>query len=530
MASEALIIPDLPPAPPKMLRATSFIKTIINSPAFESRYVFADPQPNSYGAKQIQMVNNPEFADVEFIFPDNTVVYGHKCIIAPASPVLAAAFNDPFTEAKLGASPSQSEDQGRNKVELQGVSRAEVLELMRCAYADVLRLTVDTLERYFELGIRFEMMSVIACCRWFLERNITVNTAFKHLAIAQRVLKDRATDIVKPFFEQNFADILDSDAFLDASEAMLCELLVSNNFYAPEHKILSRILDWGKKQLAQENIEVSPNVLRGKVSRLLGFVRFGLLTAEDLFAIEQEGILSETELLLAYKVAAIGPDHPSIRDAVASSVLNFTTNDRKDSTSQLTSLMFWDIGTINPNHARLYPDTLTVKYHCSYPNVKGTLIRSCIPIFFNGKLLGGRSRINVRLQFKELHEGGDWITASERGTLITFGLCDSDVTTENFESPSAKVKGLRSNSPVSGALGGGAPSSGSLTPIGSAINLPSSGVTPIAAGEAVDLVIESNSIKYVRSTATYASAGDVFDGTWYLFVYLQRTGDVVQLC
>lgn len=490
--------------------------------AEKSRYPFANPQPNTHASKWIQLVNNAENADVKFTLEDGSEVYGHKVFLAAASPIFEAMFSDPFA---TGSSNGVNIGEVKS-FSLLGVSFEELVQVFRCAYADVVDLNLDNLQRFFELGIRFHMVNLLSRCIWFLERNVTTSTIFQHMTIARAVFGSNGA--VDQFVEQFSEAILHSNAFLELPQAMLCQLISKNTFFAQEHVIFERVVAWAQHQLTLEGKDADDkDLLRAKLSPVLAFIRFPLMDATDLADKVVPGkLLPDDELRTLFMAAALPRSNPTIGDILSESKLGFTAQPRLDNGSCVNSVVFWDV-TSSPL-IRVSSNTMSASNRNVNPSIPGAIVRSYVPLINDGAFIGQKSRITVRLRFAKLNDGAEIIASpADRGTSVTLGICRSNVTVaEVLTGTSANVRAMTSsninntpNNTVAGPL------------LGWKVPPPKSNYAAISETEVVDVVLDS-----FAKTMTIARVGKpnvvaTYDdtGAWYLFVCLQRLKDVVML-
>ena len=185
----------------------------------------------------------------------------HRYFLAACSHYFCCMFTENYSESH------------QNSVELKGVTAVGLQAVLQYAYTGELVLSQGHLPDVLEAAAYLQFQEVIDFCAQYIKDQLTIDNCLQFLNMADMYeMRVSALD-TKLFILQNFVAVAMREDFLDTSLDLLSELLADDRLMADsELDVFQVALRW---------LESHPD--RAMESRrILGHIRFGLMTAEEM--------------------------------------------------------------------------------------------------------------------------------------------------------------------------------------------------------------------------------------------------------
>jgi len=231
------------------------------------------------------LVNTPEMSDVKFIFKttnegtEDTIIYGHKFILAMASPVFYKMFfiqnpelltpvgdevemkDHPFTaEAFLTFVKFLYTDK-INYEAYQGLTMELIFGVLKCAdYYDVPYLKTDCVKEVLKIMTRTNVIQILEAA-----------LLFREYGLARSALV---------FMNENLKFVIESEEILNVKNNTLFALLNRNSLDLDECFVLDLALKWAEQECKRKSLEPTAENKRKVLGAVFLEIRFALLTSD----------------------------------------------------------------------------------------------------------------------------------------------------------------------------------------------------------------------------------------------------------
>ncbi|EDO39373.1 predicted protein, partial [Nematostella vectensis] len=234
------------------------------------------------------MYSNSLFSDIEFLITkaDGTEVRfpAHKFVLSVSSPVFEAMFFGNLAES----GPT---------VRLPDCTVDGFQELLRYLYCDQVVFTGKNVLDVLYLSKKYIISHLIEKCWDYIERVIGYDDVFHVLPKAITMGEERVQGICWELVDIDTAKCLASDAFLEVSKELLCDLLKRESLSIPEVKLFRAVNRWAEKKVEEKGMLGNPKAKREVLGEdLIYLIRVPLMTAMEFVEVLSNNILNEVEI------------------------------------------------------------------------------------------------------------------------------------------------------------------------------------------------------------------------------------------
>jgi len=163
----------------------------------------------------LSSLDNSEFSDVTLLV-ERQQIYCHRVVLAARSDYFSALYSHGFREAKEGV------------IEIGDLSHESMLSLLRYFYSDTLPIDMDKLIELLTLCERFSVPSLKSRCEEALAPSICVENAALLYKYAKAYQCLRLKEICLVFIEDNFSQVICTQAFEDLDKESILEIMRFN--------------------------------------------------------------------------------------------------------------------------------------------------------------------------------------------------------------------------------------------------------------------------------------------------------------
>lgn len=233
-------------------------------------------------------VNNQVLSDVTFIVGrKREKIYAHKSILCFTCEYFQKMFCNGMSES------------GMNHITLPDIEPEEFLAVMNFLYTGELQdnsmTSPDTVLGVLELADRYQIIPLREFCLNYISKNITLECVCLLMEKAIMYSSEELKKSCLSFIENNTSEVFNSDCMFLLSSEALAEILKSDRLNAKEIEIFHAVTKWieENKQQGSQSLE-----------EVLRYIRFPLMTSEELVAIENTKQIPKDILYEAFKYKA----------------------------------------------------------------------------------------------------------------------------------------------------------------------------------------------------------------------------------
>ncbi|XP_046386661.1 BTB/POZ domain-containing protein 1-like isoform X2 [Ischnura elegans] len=247
------------------------------------------------------LFNNEILSDVHFIVGrDNQQqrIPAHKFVLTVGSGVFDAMFN--------GTLATQSET-----IELPDVEPAAFLALLRFLYSDEVCIEPETVMTTLYTAKKYVVPALEKHCVEFLKGNLCSENAFLLLTQARLFDEPQLAALCLESIDQSTAEAFAADGFVDVDLDTLAAVLERDTLRIREAKVFQAVVRWSEAECRRQQLPPTPENRRAVLGRVLGLVRFPLMTVEE-FAVgaAQSGLLTDREVVSLFLYFTVNPKPP----------------------------------------------------------------------------------------------------------------------------------------------------------------------------------------------------------------------------
>ena len=241
------------------------------------------------------MFNNPLISDVKFLIPcsrsggEMRTIPAHKYILAITSPVFFTMFH--------GAMPETGDP-----IPIPDCDYESFLELCRFIYCDQVKLTESNVCLVLYLAKKYLIPSLSEMCVRFMGESLSAKTVFAILPGVHLSDDDILLEQCWKIVDRQTTEAINSEAFLNVSNALLCRTLERDNLTASEVDIFHAVDKWCEKQCAKMAREANEEEKRDILGDGIYLIRFPILARTEVASvISRSGLLSRNDATDLYR-------------------------------------------------------------------------------------------------------------------------------------------------------------------------------------------------------------------------------------
>lgn len=279
--------PYLPPSPPPAIghahtHAYTHTYTYVRTDSTMSHkgtQVYA--APDLFANDMRKVINETEHSDICFVVgEDREKIHAHKIILAARCEVFRAMF------AEQAKSPAKAGGRGGKDTAmllvLPDVRPTVFLTVLEHIYTNSCRLSQSIVVDVLASAIEYGLEGLVRCCVEYIS-DPNVDTVCEAIQAAITYKQNDLRDTCMTFIEENTDAIFKSPHFAELSEDSLAYIIQSDNLQADEADIYEAVKEWGTV-----NMVITESSLKECLKKVVGHVRFPMLSKEMLTQLEQE--------------------------------------------------------------------------------------------------------------------------------------------------------------------------------------------------------------------------------------------------
>ncbi|XP_027851068.2 ring canal kelch homolog [Aphis gossypii] len=191
---------------------------------------------------------NDSFCDIKFQTDDGTIIYGHRNILASATPYFRAMFSS-FGESN------------KDLVNIKKLDSTIFLLLIDYIYTGEIMITPENVQVVLAAADLLQLAYVKQACVEFLQKHLDPSNCLGIKVFADLHNCIELLSKCEKFIENQFLEIVKYDEFLSLSSEEVIKLISSSNIAVPfEEKIYECVLKWVKHQLNKRK-HLLPNLM-----------------------------------------------------------------------------------------------------------------------------------------------------------------------------------------------------------------------------------------------------------------------------
>jgi len=168
---------------------------------------------------------------------------------------------------------------------------------LRYLYTGDCEITAEAFHDIRYVAKKYSIDALASACDNFLEEGLTAENA---CGLFGSEITGNA-DLAFAYIEEFTTETIDSQSFLDLSYEKVLKIVKSNELSVDEVHLFERVIDWGKEECERQKLTNTPENMRAVLRDLIGFIRFPLISMEDLAAIvSPTEVLSSEDLLSVF--------------------------------------------------------------------------------------------------------------------------------------------------------------------------------------------------------------------------------------
>lgn len=198
----------------------------------------------------------------------------HRAYLAACSQYFYLMFTKDFQE------------KSQNQVELKGVTAIGLRALIDYAYTGTIVINDGNLQDVLEAADHLQFVEILTFCARYLRDEMTVDNCLHFLKMAEMYGLSECKRETKSFILENFIPVARNDDFRSISCDLFCEFLSDDRLCSQSELDVFKIaLTW--LETSNSSTRQSPDTVR----RVLGLVRYGLMSAEQMECIYSHPLL-----------------------------------------------------------------------------------------------------------------------------------------------------------------------------------------------------------------------------------------------
>ncbi|KAE9544394.1 hypothetical protein AGLY_001573 [Aphis glycines] len=191
---------------------------------------------------------NDSFCDIKFQTDDGTIIYGHRNILASATPYFRAMFSS-FGESN------------KDLVNIKKLDSTIFLLLIDYIYIGEIMITQENVQVVLAAADLLQLAYVKQACVKFLQKHLDPSNCLGIKVFAALHNCIELSSKCEEFIENQFLEMVKYDEFLSLSSEEVMKLISSNNIAVPfEEKVYECVLKWVKHQLNKRK-HLLPNLM-----------------------------------------------------------------------------------------------------------------------------------------------------------------------------------------------------------------------------------------------------------------------------
>lgn len=243
----------------------------------------------------LSLLESGQYADVKFCCKDQDKsdnadrVAAHRLILASRSPVFESMFYGQLAESG-------------SDIELPDIKKTPFLLFLRYLYSDDTDLLEEHALDVMYISHKYRVSTCLELCSGFLQVILRPDNAAIILEHALLFNNEALRNAACEHIDDNAQEVMESDGFIEISQATLEHILKGNLFYAPEISIINAADKWASNKLAIEGkTPVSANK-RIMLGNAFYYLRLPTMPLQDFMEIQLKyASLTYEELINASK-------------------------------------------------------------------------------------------------------------------------------------------------------------------------------------------------------------------------------------
>lgn len=247
------------------------------------------------------LFNSSVLSDVTFIVGRDTQqqrIPAHRFVLSVGSAVFDAMFNSTLATAD-------------EEIPLPDVEAASFLALLKFLYSDEVQIDPETVMTTLYTAKKYAVPALEKHCVDFLKKHLCADNAFMLLTQARLFDEPQLAALCLETIDKNTPEALGAEGFTDIDINTLSAVLDRDSLRIKEAKLFAAVLKWSEAECSRQSLHMSPENKRAVLGRVLGQIRFPLMTVEE-FAQgpAQSGILTDRECVSLFLHFTVNPKPP----------------------------------------------------------------------------------------------------------------------------------------------------------------------------------------------------------------------------
>jgi len=247
------------------------------------------------------LFNSSILSDVTFIVGRDTQqqrIPAHRFVLSVGSAVFDAMFNSTLATSD-------------EEIPLPDVEPASFLALLKFLYSDEVQIDPETVMTTLYTAKKYAVPALEKHCVDFLKRHLGADNAFMLLTQARLFDEPQLAALCLETIDKNTPEALAAEGFTDIDINTLSAVLDRDSLRIKEAKLFAAVLKWSEAECVRQSLQLSPENKRAVLGRVLGQIRFPLMTVEE-FAqgVAQSGILTDRECVSLFLHFTVNPKPP----------------------------------------------------------------------------------------------------------------------------------------------------------------------------------------------------------------------------
>jgi len=247
------------------------------------------------------LFNSSILSDVTFIVGRDNLqqrIPAHKFVLSVGSAVFDAMFNSTLATSE-------------EEIPLPDVEPASFLALLKFLYSDEVQIGPETVMTTLYTAKKYAVPALEKHCVDFLKRHLCADNAFMLLTQARLFDEPQLAALCLETIDKNTPEALGAEGFTDIDINTLSAVLDRDSLRIKEAKLFAAVIKWSEAECLRQNLVLNPDNKRAVLGRVLGQIRFPLMTVEE-FAQgpAQSGILTDRECVSLFLHFTVNPKPP----------------------------------------------------------------------------------------------------------------------------------------------------------------------------------------------------------------------------
>ncbi len=247
------------------------------------------------------LFNSSLLSDVTFIVGRDTQqqrIPAHRFVLSVGSAVFDAMFNSTLATSD-------------EEIPLPDVEPASFLALLKFLYSDEVQIDPETVMTTLYTAKKYAVPALEKHCVDFLKKHLCADNAFMLLTQARLFDEPQLAALCLETIDKNTPEALGAEGFTDIDINTLSAVLDRDSLRIKEARLFTAVLKWAEAECVRQGLQLSPENKRAVLGRVLGQIRFPLMTVEE-FAQgpAQSGILTDRECVSLFLHFTVNPKPP----------------------------------------------------------------------------------------------------------------------------------------------------------------------------------------------------------------------------